>query len=217
MIDNFLTKTKLKQIFEKFFQTKLEGRITANMLTLLGLLTGILSAFFIFLSIFLSNNIYILIIATIILIISFFLDTLDGVVARNEGSTTFGGVLDLFCDRTVEIVVIISILSTDKSLLWPGIFTLAAIILCITLFLAIGSAVNEKNLRENEKLIYYARGIMERGETFLFLTILILFISLRYLFLWIFAILIFLTALQRLIYAHKLFKQRLHFKNSSKR
>jgi len=208
MIDNFLTKTKLKQVFEKFFQTKLEGKITANKLTLVGLLTGILSAFLISLSFFLHNNLYILIIAIIILIISFFLDTLDGVMARKEGPTAFGGVLDLFCDRTVEIVIIISILSTDENLLWPGIFTLAAIILCITVFLAIGSAVNEKNLRENEKLIYYAEGIMERGETFLFLTIIILFISLRYLFLWIFSVLIFLTALQRLIYAHKLFKQR---------
>ncbi|MFO7795819.1 MAG: CDP-alcohol phosphatidyltransferase family protein [Promethearchaeati archaeon] len=215
MIDNFLTKTKLKQIFEKFFQKKLQGKITANMLTALGLLTGIISAFIIFLSSFLSNNFYILLIATIFLIISFFLDTLDGVVARKEGSTAFGGVLDLFCDRTVEIVVIISIISTNKNLLWPGVFTLAAIILCITVFLAIGGAVNEKNLKENEKMIYYARGIMERGETFLFLTILILLISLRYLFLWIFAILIFLTALQRLIHAYKLFEKEIPFKNSA--
>lgn len=205
MIDNLISKTKFKRSFDNFIQRVFFRKISANLITISGLCFGILSALLIYISSLYNDNAYILITASIVLVVSFFLDTVDGAVARMEGSTAFGGILDLFCDRTVEVSILIVIISTSNILIWPGILSLAAIILCITVFLAIGGAVNENNLKNSKKMIYYAKGIMERGETFIFLLILILFPLIRYIVLWLFALLVFITALQRLIQGYKLF------------
>jgi len=205
MIDNLISRTKYKRSFDNFIQRVFFRKISANILTISGLCFGILSAFLIYVSSLYNDNAYILIAATILLVVSFFLDTVDGAVARMEGSTAFGGILDLFCDRAVEVSILIMIISTSNTLIWPGIFSLAAIILCITVFLAIGGAVNENELKNSKKVIYYAKGIMERGETFIFLLILILFPLIRYIVLWLFTFLVFLTALQRLVQGFKLF------------
>ena len=142
------------------------------------------------------------------MVISFFLDVLDGAVARLEGKTIFGGILDIFCDRTVEISIIIAIISTDPlTLTWPGIFSLGAIVLCITMFLLIGGAFNPEILDDQKKVIYYRRGIMERSETLIFLLAITVIFFLRFILLWTFAILVFITALLRLKDAYNLFKK----------
>lgn len=206
MIDNRLSKTKIQHKFEKFIKKIFYKKISANLLTVLGLIFGILSALIIIISDFFNDSIYLLILASILLTLSFFLDTADGIIARMERATAFGGILDLFCDRTVELSIIIAIITTNRILLWPGILSLAAIVLCITVFLAIGGAVKESDLGESEKLIYYAKGIMERGETFVFLIFSILIPKIRLILLWIFAILVFITALQRLKQGYDLFQ-----------
>ena len=50
MIDNWISKTKIKKAFEKLAKRLFLGRISANHLTIIGLILGLLSAFFIFLS-----------------------------------------------------------------------------------------------------------------------------------------------------------------------
>jgi phosphatidylglycerophosphate synthase len=206
LLDNLLSKTKFKETFEKFIQKTFYNKISANSITILGLILGLCSALLIWISPFYFDNIYVLISSVVFLSFSFFFDTIDGAVARIENSCQFGGILDLFCDRSVEVIVIITIISTDTSLFWPGIFSLGAIVLCITVFLAIGGAVNEEKLERSEKIIYYARGIMERGETFLFLIVLILLPIARLIILWLFAFLVFITALQRLKEGYDLFR-----------
>jgi phosphatidylglycerophosphate synthase len=206
LLDNLLSKTKFKESFEKFIQKTFYHKISANSLTILGLFLGLCSALLIWISPLYFDNLYILIASVVFLCISFFFDAIDGAVARTGNSSQFGGVLDLFCDRTVEVFVLIAIISTDTFLFWPGIFSLAAIVLCITVFLAIGGAVNEEKLERSEKIIYYANGIMERGETFLFLVVLILIPITRLIILWLFAFLVFITALQRLKAGYELFR-----------
>ncbi|UCC20005.1 MAG: CDP-alcohol phosphatidyltransferase family protein [Promethearchaeota archaeon] len=158
-----------------------------------------ISAIFIFLSGILIWEIELIICASVIMGISFFFDALDGTLARLGNPTVFGGILDIFSDRTVELFIIITLISTDPlNLMWPGIFSLGAIILCLSMFLLIGGVIKEEDLDEVKKVIYYRHGLMERSETFLFLLLTTILIPFRFLLLWIFAGLVFLTALLRI-------------------
>jgi CDP-diacylglycerol--glycerol-3-phosphate 3-phosphatidyltransferase len=207
MIDKWLLKTKLNQFFEKFVRRLFYEKISANQLTILALTIGILCALSIFLSEKLIWEIELIICAAILMVISFFLDVLDGALARLEKPTTFGGILDIFSDRTVEVLIIISLISTDPSnLMWPGIFSLGAIVLCITMFLLVGGAVKTEELDETKKVIYYRHGLMERSETFIFLLLITIMIPWRVIILWIFSFLVLITALLRLRDAYIIFK-----------
>ena len=206
MIDNWFQKSELKKAINKLVRKLLLGRISANSLTVIGLVFGLLSALFIFLSGIIDLVLECIIISTILMSLSFFIDILDGAVARMEEPTTFGGILDIFCDRAVEIFILLAIVSTDPiQLMWPGLFSLSAIILCITIFLIVGGVVKEENLKKQQKIIYYSHGIMERTETFIFLIVITIFFPWRVILLWFFAILIFITAFQRLRHAYIMF------------
>ena len=206
MIDNWFQKSKLKRAINNFVRKFLLRRISANSLTIISLVLGLVSALFIFLSGIINLALEFIIVSAILMSLSFFIDILDGAVARLEEPTTFGGILDIFCDRTVEIFIILAIVSTDPmQLIWPGLFSLSAIILCITIFLIVGGVVKEENLEQPQKIIYYSHGIMERTETFIFLIVITIFFLWRMVLLWIFAILIFITAFQRLRHAYIIF------------
>ncbi len=206
MIDSWFSKSKLIKGVEKLVKKILVGRISANQLTIIGFVIGLLSAFFIFLSGITQFQIELIIISALLMLLSFSIDILDGTVARFENPTIFGGILDIFCDRIVEISIIIAIISTDPiNLVWPGVFSLGAIVLCITMFLVVGGALKADQLEESQKVIYYRKGLMERTETFLFLLIIIVFFPWRVILLWIFAILVFITAILRFRDAYLLF------------
>lgn len=207
MIDKWLSKTKFKERYERFVRKIVINRISANQLTVLGLVTGLLGALFIYSSSLYTELVIIFILISLIFtIISFIIDTADGTVARIEGPTTFGGILDIFSDRLVEVSIIIAVVATDPSnLSIPGMFSLAAIVLCISMFLLVGGVKKRDELGKTSKVIMYQGGLMERSETFLFLLALILLIPWRSIILWIFAVLVFLTALLRLKDAHKNF------------
>ncbi len=208
MIDKWLSKTKVNKVLEKLVKKLFYKKISANQLSLIALIIGLLSALSIFLSGMFRWKIELIICAAILMVISFFFDALDGALARLEEPTTFGGILDIFCDRTVEVFIIISLISTDPLLLiWPGTFSLGAIVLCISMFLLIGGAFNPEIIDDQKKVIYYRRGIMERSETLIFLLAITIIFFLRFILLWTFAILVFITALLRLKDAYNLFKK----------
>ena len=90
--------------------------------------------------------------------------------------------------------------------MWPGIFSLGAIVLCITMFLLVGGTVKEEELEETKKVIYYRHGFMERSETLIFLLLITVIVPWRGIILWVFAMLVLLTAILRLRDAYKIFK-----------
>ncbi len=213
MIDNWLSGRKINELIEKFVMKTFYRRVTANQLTLVGLVFGLCSGLFIYVSSVIAS-IPLLILSAVLMVISFIMDTFDGALARLEGPTIYGGILDMFCDRTVEVVIILLlVLANPDLLLWPGIFSMASIILCITIFLTLASAAKEFNLTQNGKLLYYSRGIMERSETFLFLFVMTIIEPLRVILLWIFAILVFITAIQRFRIAYIMFKKGIRESN----
>ena len=209
MIDSWLSKTKFKDVYEKFVRKFFLGKVSANQLTIIGLIFGLTGSFLIYLSSLLEDFLIIMIISSVSFVsISFFFDTIDGSVARYEGPTAFGGILDIFCDRLVEISIIISIVASDAlNLIWAGMFSLAAIILCISMFLIVGGINKSNNVENTSKVITYQTGLMERSETFLFFLAMIILIPWRLMLLWIFSALVFTTAILRLIKARKLFQE----------
>jgi len=208
MIDKWLSKTKLNIYLEKIVRKLFLGKISANKITTSALLIGLLSALSIFLSGILIFEIPLIISAAILMCISFFFDALDGILARLKQPTIFGGILDIFCDRTVEVLIIISLISTaPQMLMWPGIFSLGGIVLCISMFLLVGGAVIADTLEENKKVIYYRHGLIERSETLIFLLLMTILIPLRSILLWIFSILVLITALLRLRDAYLILKE----------
>ncbi|MFW9937833.1 MAG: CDP-alcohol phosphatidyltransferase family protein [Candidatus Thorarchaeota archaeon] len=208
MIDNWISKLKFKKSYEKFVEKLVSKTFSANQLTIIGLIFGLLAAFTIFMSgIFVDFSLFLICVSAILMTISFFIDTLDGPIARLKGPTVFGGILDIFCDRTVEISIIIAIVSTDTiNLIYPGLFSLASIILCISMFLLVGSLSERHNDANKSKVIKYRKGLIERSETYLFLLAITILFFWRVLLLWIFTILIFITALLRLRDAYILFQ-----------
>ncbi len=207
MIDKWLSKSKFKNGLEILSKKLFFEKISANQLTVIGLVIGLSSAISILLSELSSWTLGFIICSIVLMSISFFFDVLDGAVARLEKPSIFGGILDIFCDRTVEVSIIIALISTDPStLMWPGIFLLGAIILCITMFLIVGGSIKESDLEESKKVIYYRHGLMERSETLIFLLLITIFVSWRFILLTIFAILVLTTALLRLRDAFIIFK-----------
>ena len=209
MIDSWLSKTKFKDMYEKFVRKIFLGKVSANQLTIIGLIFGLIGSFLIYLSRFLEDILIIMMISSVSFVsISFIIDTIDGSVARYEGPTTFGGILDIFCDRLVEISIIISLVASDSlNLIWAGMFALAAIILCISMFLIVGGITKRNSVESTSKVITYQTGLMERSETFLFFLAMIILIPWRLMLLWIFFALVFATAILRLIKAYKLFQE----------
>ena len=208
MIDSWLSNTKFKEVYEKFVRKFFLGKVSANQLTIIGLIFGIIGSFLIYFSSLLEDLMIFMIISSVFIVsISFFIDTIDGSLARFEGPTIFGGILDIFCDRFVEISIIISIVASDSlNLIWAGMFSLAAIILCVSMFLIVGGIIKRNSVENNSKVIIYQTGLMERSETFLFFLAMIILIPWRLILLWIFSGLVFTTAILRLIKARKLFQ-----------
>src|SRR5271157_1209049 len=209
MLDHWASHTKIGAKLEGFASKYLAKRFRPNQITVAAFCIGLGSAGFIILNVYLVMAEILIPAAVTCMIVSFTLDTFDGALARVQGPTTFGGILDIFCDRAVEVSILLALAFSDFTVLaWPTLLSLSAIVLCITIFLLVGGAVKAEELAETQKVLYYQKGLMERGETFLFLLAMVLLPWVRFWLLWIFAILVFITAFQRLWIAAKLFSNK---------
>lgn len=109
--------------------------------------------------------------ATIFLLISGFLDTLDGTVARlYKKATEMGSILDIISDRAVELAVILGLFAMDPVHRgWQALAMLGSLYLCMTCFLVVAVL----NQGPSQKGIYYSPGLVERAEAFLFFILMI--------------------------------------------
>lgn len=107
--------------------------------------------------------------AIILLALSAVLDALDGTIAREcAAPSAVGGVLDLSADRIVEACVIVGIAWRDPALYLPALILVATWYVNITIFLAVGAALEGPGA----KLIEYPPGILERTEAIIFFVVL---------------------------------------------
>ncbi len=183
--------TKTRSYFQKRFDQiavyTLLVKLSPNMITVIAFGVGILAAILLAFS-----NMYV---AIILLWVSGLLDVLDGTVARiTNRSSALGAYLDMIFDRMVEAAIIFGfyIVLPQYSLLYLLFF--AAVLFNFTTFMLAGNLFKNTGM----KSMHYDIGIVERTETFIVFTLMMLFVSYLSIFLVIFIILTFLTGIYRM-------------------
>lgn len=165
MIDSNFRAPYQRLVVHPILKWKGIHRFSPQMFTLIGALTGILIPF----CLYFHRSI----LALIFLTLSGFFDTLDGSLARHlEKTSPKGAALDITADRLVEFSIIMGLylyFPEERGLASLGM--LGAILICVTTFLVV--AVFEQN--DSEKSFHYSPGLIERGEAFIFFTLMILF------------------------------------------
>ncbi|MCH9608609.1 MAG: hypothetical protein S4CHLAM45_11870 [Chlamydiales bacterium] len=183
-----LVRVQQDPVFQKFFRRPYQlllvdhfakglGRIHPLWVTAFSCLFGLLAALTIFSPLFSIS----------LLLLSGYLDTLDGTIARLHGKTSpLGAVSDIVSDRIVEVAIILALFFIDPTRALETLLMLASCLLCITSFLVVRLYTEE-----------LSGGLIERAEAFLFFTLMILFPSFFPLLAWIFSSLVLFTAGKR--------------------
>ncbi|WP_119328308.1 CDP-alcohol phosphatidyltransferase family protein [Cysteiniphilum halobium] len=156
-----MIESSLRPLFQRVFIQPLmhmgARHLSANVITLASLITGFASACF------LSADANFM--AILLLLISGYLDILDGSVARiQNNSTNLGTILDILSDRLVESFIVIALFMRDPDLALICLLMMMSMLVCISSFLLVG-IFSEK---QSEKSFYYSPGLMERAEAFIF-------------------------------------------------
>ena len=158
MIDTYASKPGwLDSSLSATAHTLIQRNISANTLSYVALITGVIGGVFFYLRL--------PIIALVFLLISGLADAVDGRVARlGQGSTPWGGVLDLVFDRIVEAAILLGIALPHPHLHAPALVLAATWYVNLCVFLAVGAASEG----QREKVIVYSPGLVERGEGLFF-------------------------------------------------
>ena len=134
-----------------------------SQITLFAVIVGILAA--------LSLCFNWIVLACVLLLLSGYLDTLDGTLARlSNTNTQFGSVLDIMADRVVEFSMVLALYSVaPSSRATTSLWMLGSFLLCITSFLVVGIFTQ----KDGHKGFFYSPGLIERSEAFLFFILMI--------------------------------------------
>ena len=199
MLDNEINKI-LKPSLEKIAFILIKIGISANLITFLGFLIGILSF------IFLINGDYY--VSLIFFLLNRLCDGLDGQVARNSDVSDLGGFYDITCDFIIYSLLPIGFILNDIQNAISFSFLLSSFIGTSSTFLA-SAWIVEKNKtllkKKYEKSFFYSRGIAEGFETIIFFILIFVFPNYAYFFAWTFGILCWATVFIRIIYVRQLF------------
>lgn len=175
--------------------------VSANAVTLAGMLIGILAAVAVALSLFK--------LAFGLIVLNRITDGLDGAVARLTGPTDRGGYFDIVADYVFYASVPLGFAVAD-----PDSNALAAAALlasfCLTgaSFLAFAAIAAKRGIETDahgRKAFFYSTGLIEGTETILFLLVVTALPEWFAALAWLFSGLCVLTALQRSLFARKVF------------
>jgi phosphatidylglycerophosphate synthase len=164
-------------------------KISANKITLTAAITGVFAG--------ISLALHWSAVAFILLLLSGWLDTLDGSFARKTQSSSHrGSVLDIVCDRLVEFFIVFGLfLYAPETRALAAICLLGSFLLCISSFLVV--AIFSEN--QGERSFYYSPGLIERTEAFVFFALMILLPSLFNLLAWLLILLVMITTVTRVL------------------
>lgn len=97
------------------------------------------------------------------------LDAADGALARLQGASAFGAILDITADRMVEIAVIVALAWRHPQARLLLLILAGSIAIAMSLFLSIAAALRNVSV----KSFHYAPGLGERTEAFLCLSLMV--------------------------------------------
>lgn len=175
--------------------------VSANRVTLIGLVLGLLAAVAIVLGAFW--------VALVLILLSRLADGLDGAVARSHGITDFGGYLDITSDYLFYGAIPLAFVICD-----PTANGVAGAVLLTSFYFNGATFLGYSILAERHKLrsgshgvksIYFTTGLLEGAETILFFVLICLWPEWFAVLAWVFAALCFYTALSRVVLAYETF------------
>ncbi len=175
--------------------------ISANGVTLAGLILGLIAALFIALHAYTLGLIF--------LLLSRIADGLDGAVARATQKTDFGGYFDIVSDFLFygAIPLAFAIANPEANAIAAGVLLLAFYFNGAT-FLGYAILAERNRLTsksKGEKNLFYADGLLEGTETIAFLIAICIWPNLFMLLAYMFAVATFYTAIMRVWHAYKVF------------
>ena len=201
MFDRHLQKLTQKPL--SFFAKIILKYISANQITIIGFVFGLMMCLFIYLELFF--------LAIFFLILNRICDGLDGVMARLTVPTYLGAYLDIVLDFIFysAFILIFGLLDTNNIII--SCLLLFSYICTGTTFLAQAIIQPKLDLVQKDESIdidipksfYYSAGLIEGTETILFMILCLLFPNLYFFFGLIFAFLCLLTALSRIFIFYK--------------
>ena len=201
MFDRHLQKLTQKPL--SFFAKIILKYISANQITIIGFIFGLMMSLFIYLELFF--------LAIFFLILNRICDGLDGVMAILTLPTYLGAYLDIVLDFIFysAFILIFGLLDTNNIII--SCLLLFSYICTGTTFLAQAIIQPKLDLVQKDESIdidipksfYYSAGLIEGTETILFMTLCLLFPQLYFFFGLIFTILCLLTALSRILIFYK--------------
>lgn len=171
MLEKHLKTPYEKWVAKPFIERVLTPlEMTANKLTLLGVTFGIFCM--------IALSLKLTWISLIFLIVAGLVDSLDGPFARHQhDQTDFGSALDIFCDRIVEIAIIMGLyfyaISTQRGVLC--LLMMGSLLLCVTSALIAGFFTRAHTTSLQNRGITARPGLIERTEMFIFFGLMILF------------------------------------------
>lgn len=186
----------IQPILDSFARVCLRIGVSANTLTVAGMLIGVLAALLV-----VNDH---AVAGVMVLWLSGLIDAADGTLARLTRPSAIGAILDITFDRVVEVAMIVALacLYPDARL---SLVILAGIIaIAMSLFLSIGAAVTNQSI----KSFHYAPGLGERTEAFICLSLMVLDHVRLGLWTWFFIGVIVFTMAQRLYHAHRMLSVR---------
>ncbi|MEP3226151.1 MAG: CDP-alcohol phosphatidyltransferase family protein [Parasphingorhabdus sp.] len=175
--------------------------LSANAVTILGLLTGLIAAYLITLNQFGW--------ALLFIALSRILDGLDGAVARATQKTAFGGYLDIVCDFIFYASIPLAFGIAVPANLTSALILVAAFTITGISFLAFAVTAAEKGIAtaaHGEKSFFYSTGIAEGTETIIFFLVMCMWPDHFSTIAYIFAGLCGLTVVQRTFLAARIFR-----------
>ncbi|TAM85124.1 CDP-alcohol phosphatidyltransferase family protein [bacterium] len=166
--------------------------ISANALTLTGMLSGVAAAGLV------ASGWSRWGVAT--LWISGTLDAADGTLARMTRSSPLGAIMDITSDRVVEVAMILALAWRYPAARLELLVLTGVIVIAMSLFLSIAAAV----VNHSAKSFHYAPGLGERTEAFVCLSLMTLNGTHLRVWTWVFIGVIVVTIVQRFAQVRRL-------------
>ncbi len=178
-------------------------KLSPNMITVIAFIVGLAA--------FVALSFKVFWVALALLWLSGLLDVLDGTVARiTNKSSPLGAYLDMIFDRMVEAFIIIGfyLIAPQYGLIY--LLFMASVLFNFTSFMLAGNLFKNTGV----KSMHYDIGLVERTETFIIFSLMILFPVYQAYILLFFTILVVITGVYRMFkIVQYIKKQELHYES----
>jgi len=200
VLDNRI-RSQIDPLLDKMGHSLAGVGITANVVTIVGFLIGVLAA----IAIALGNLWW----GLVLLLISRLCDGLDGAVARTTAKTDFGGYLDIVLDFAFYGLIPLAFIYMNPAENYAaGAALLLAFYVNGASFLAYGLMAEKRGIDESQrgsKSLLYSVGLAEATETIVVFVLFCLFPNWFSVIAWVFAGVVIFTTISRIIMARREF------------